>query len=300
MKFEGSVKRKNSNPRPVERMPSIEEESDESSKSNSSSSLDSGANTNVVVPGNNRHHVHPASRSAIEKNMKRVISKKQSEIFDHHDNMARLEPLKSERKNAENQQKNLRNNYGKEKNKLEDIRQKRSKAEKLFDRQVLIADLDSRNGALVKARLLFIRRLDEVDQVLVESRQAINKDVARTEKKLLFKSNAVTENVAFISAKKDEIVLLEKNLQSTAARLYVQVRHLEKENKKLTGQSPIFTHPKIKNGKYLLMPLLRTGQFRSFGAQLAYQARRIKKKWCEASAAGSEVQTEDFYRRIEV
>jgi hypothetical protein len=268
MKLSGNVVRITAKDRLNRQLPVIEEESDENSNLSSGASLDHSAPFAAVVPGCHQRYIHQATRSAVEKNIIKMAANKQKEIFAHYKNSAGLEPLKNEKKTAVDKRLQLNSNYKEEKNKLNDIRKKRCAAEKMFDRQVFITNLDNKKGVFVKARLIFARRLDEVDKLLVDMRRAINKDVAKTEKNLLERNNEITENESFIHATQNEIVALEKSLKSDAANLYNQVLRIERENKKLSRQSPIFTEATIKNGKYLLMPLLKAGKFRSFGAQL--------------------------------
>ncbi|MFT5533814.1 MAG: hypothetical protein ACI802_002049 [Candidatus Paceibacteria bacterium] len=300
MKLSGNVVRITAKDRLNRQLPVIEEESDENSNLSSGASLDHSAPFAAVVPGCHQRYIHQATRSAVEKNIIKMAANKQKEIFAHYKNSAGLEPLKNEKKTAVDKRLQLNSNYKEEKNKLNDIRKKRCAAEKMFDRQVFITNLDNKKGVFVKARLIFARRLDEVDKLLVDMRRAINKDVAKTEKNLLERNNEITENESFIHATQNEIVALEKSLKSDAANLYNQVLRIERENKKLSRQSPIFTEATIKNGKYLLMPLLKAGKFRSFGAQLAYQARRIKKQDSESNRPTSETQVTFHYQRIEI
>lgn len=68
---------------------------------------------------------------------------------------------------------------------------------------------------------------------------------------------------------------MEKIVESNAVALYTQVLRIKKENRNLCTAIPVAVDLNVKNGKYLLIPLLKAGKFRSFGTQLAYQARRM-------------------------
>ena len=278
----------------------------------SSLSLNSGAMANRRqnnVPnngssGNRRGNLTQLINPAIEKSIMQVIKKKRSEIVDHDENIVKLETLKSEKEIAQQKGQQLNALHALEKNKLKMIRKKRSEAEKLYDRQESINNLGSKTGIAVKARLFFAGKLNETDQILAGARESISKTVLSIEKAAILKNKAVVENEVFINIKRDEIAVLQKAIKSNAAVLYSQVLRIERENKNLFASRTMAVHLKIKNGKYLLIPLLRAGQFRSFGAQLAYQARRIAGPGGElpAPASGAEKRANQWslYERVEV
>jgi len=207
--------------------------------------------------------------------MSGLLVKKQLEIVHHNKNIIRLDTLKKENNSAVEKNIKLTCEYNAVKKKLQIVRGKRNEAETLFDRQQCINNLSGNNGVAVRVRLFFVGKLNESEQKLLGVRKGINKFITEIEKEARSKNNAIIKNEVRINEKKYEIAVLEKIVESNAVALYTQVLRIKKENRNLCTAIPVAVDLNVKNGKYLLIPLLRAGKFRSFGTQLAYQARRM-------------------------
>jgi hypothetical protein len=142
------------------------------------------------------------------------------------------------------------------------------------------------------------------DENIIRLETLKNENKIILEKAAISKNKAILKNEDLINTKKNEIAVLEKAIKSNAAILYSQVLRIKRENKNLIAPRTMAGHLKIKNGKYLLFPLIKSGQFRSFGAQLAYQARRIagQREELPAPASGAEKQANQWslYERVEI
>jgi hypothetical protein len=216
--------------------------------------------------------------------IERLLVEKQLEILDHNRNIIRLETLKTENNSAAEKRIKLNYEYNSVKKKLKIVRGKRNQAEKLFDKQQCINNLSGNNGVAVRARLFFIGKLNESDQKLLGVRKGINKFITEIEKEARSKNNAIIKNEVLTNAKKNEIAVLKKTIKSNAVALYSQMLRIKKENRNLSTEIPVAIDLNVKNGKYLLIPLVRAGKFQSFGAQLAYQTRRMIRRSDELPA----------------
>ncbi|MFT5533816.1 MAG: hypothetical protein ACI802_002051 [Candidatus Paceibacteria bacterium] len=147
--------------------------------------------------------------------------------------------------------------------------------ERLSDRQETISNLSCKDKFSAKVRLLFIGKLTESMKEKLANREKINENVVKAEKESMEANEKIIEVESSLYEKRKEIKARGKAVTSNAADLYHQVLRIGKDHKELISQNKFDIDLKIKNGKYPLIPLLRAGRFRSFGTQLAYQAKKI-------------------------
>ena len=249
-----------------------------STHSNKSDSLNSGDS------GNKRKHIHTVSDGAIRGKLNELRTDKQRLIADHNVDLASLKLSKERKKTAKESRKDLKSAYELEKNKLDDIRKRRGLAENLSDRKSRIENLSSGKGKLARTKLFFSRKLSEVDAVIADSLDDINTDVKKAEEDVGIKNGNIIDNEKNININRNEIKNLKKTIKSNAANLYVATLQLEKADKKYSFSADLDTPEKIKNGKYLFIPLLKNGEFRSIWTQFTYQASRLKRKLDESRA----------------
>jgi hypothetical protein len=265
---------------PGRRLSNIEEQSLEGLSESSNDNIFRGHHFEDIFPRNK--NLSPASGSLLRQEMIYFIRKKQSEIFIHEDNITHFDILKNENIVAKGNRQKLDGEYKVEKSDLNGYRKKRNHVERLLDRQLSIEYLGSKNDLVSKARVFFAKKLTVADQEILSVRKDIEsilkKNIPSKEKKLIVKNRAVISNENLIKTNRDQMVLLKRTIHSTAADLYAQVGLIENGTKELFTEGEVVSNLKIKNGKYLLIPLLNAGEFGSVGKQLAYQGRRMMKK----------------------
>ncbi len=280
-------------------------QTDDMSQSNISSIFDAG--TNFISKNNNTKLKNKmgfsdqVSGSLSEKQLKYFLKTK-FENLCHNDNLALLEETKKAKEINEIQLRRLGLNYKNEKNNLKAKRIKRAELERLFDKQEIITNLSCEKEVLARARLFFIRKLNDSTQIRLDDLKAVNKDVAIAENKFLSINKYINKKKLLVNKNRSDMVALKKITTSNAAYLYSRMLHIKKDHKRIINQNEVDDNLSIKNGKYLLIPLLKAGQFRSFGTQLAYQIRRMMKGTSKSASPKTDTQARPVHvtQRFEV
>ncbi len=280
-------------------------QTDDISQSNISSIFDAGTNfiskNNNTTLKNKMGFSNQVSGSLSEKQLKYFLKTK-FENLCHNDNLALLEETKKAKEINEIQLRRLGLNYKNEKNNLKAKRIKRAELERLFEKQEIITNLSCEKEVLARARLFFIRKLNDSTQIRLDDLKAVNKDVAIAENKFLSINKYINKKKLLVNKNRSDMVALKKITTSNAAYLYSRMLHIKKDHKRIINQNEVDDNLSIKNGKYLLIPLLKAGQFRSFGTQLAYQIRRMMKGTSKSASPKTDTQARPVHvtQRFEV
>ncbi|MDY7573925.1 hypothetical protein [Actimicrobium sp. CCI2.3] len=260
--------------------------SDSSSISDCTSiSIACSNSANNSLSQNSRENGCQSLGSLSEMQCKNFVKTK-LKIIDHDDQIALLDVMKKKNKITVQTLQQLGNDCKDIKSNLQSRRKERDELEMLFDRQELITNLGCKKQTGAKARLFFIRKLSDATKIRLTHREEINKEIARTEHEFVAINKSIVEKELLVNGKRHEIAVLEKTITANAADLYPQVLRIKKDHQKIINQNEVDDDLKIKNGKYLLVPLFKARQFRSVGTQLSYQAQRMMRRASQSTTPG--------------